>query len=97
MHCSQGATFNFPFSIYEYKYYDKNLSYTPISRSTEKAHIHFKAYHPKTLKGCIYKITDTNSKCYIGSTTQDPDKRCKQHREAKQKMPLHEEIRKKRM
>ena len=94
VHCSQGSTYNFPYSVYEYKYYDKKLLYTAMSRSTEKANIHFMNYHPKTFKGYIYKITDTNSKCYIGSTTQDPEKRFRQHKEAKEKQPLHEEIRK---
>ena len=94
VHCSQGSTYNFPYSVYEYKYYDKKLLYTAMSRSTEKANIHFMNYHPKTFKGYIYKITDTNGKCYIGSTTQDPEKRFRQHKEAKEKQPLHEEIRK---
>jgi len=94
VHCAQGSTYNFPYSVYEYKYYDKKLLYTAMSRSTEKANIHFMNYHPKTFKGYIYKITDTNGKCYIGSTTQDPEKRFRQHKEAKEKQPLHEEIRK---
>ena len=93
VHCSQGSTYNFPYSIYEYRFYDKKLLYTAMSRSTEKANIHFMNYHPKTFRGYIYKITDTNGKCYIGSTIQDPEKRFQQHKEAKEKMPLHEEIR----
>ena len=63
-----------------------------MSRSTEIANIHFMNYHPKAVKAYIYKITDTYGKCYIGSTTQDPEKRFRQHKEDKEKMPLHEEI-----
>ena len=37
-HVSQGSTYDFPYSIYEYKYFDQPLLYTSMSRST-KNHI----------------------------------------------------------
>ena len=33
-HVSQGSTYNFPYSIYEYQYFDQPLLYTSMSRST---------------------------------------------------------------
>jgi hypothetical protein len=91
-HCAQGSTFDFPYSIYEYRYFSNKLLYTAMSRSTQKSYINFMDYHPQTFKGYVYKITDSNEKVYIGSTN-NPTERFKQHKQAKEKMPLHEEIR----
>ena len=92
VHCAQGSTFDFPYSIYEYRYFSNKLLYTAMSRSTQKSNINFMDYHPQTFKGYIYKITDTKGKVYIGSTN-NPVERFKSHKQAKEKMPLHEEIR----
>ena len=35
-HVSQGSTYEFPYSIYEYQYFDQALLYTSMSRSTKK-------------------------------------------------------------
>jgi hypothetical protein len=34
-HVSQGSTYDFPYSIYEYQYFDEYLLYTAMSRSTQ--------------------------------------------------------------
>ena len=34
-HVSQGSTYDFPYSIYEYQYFDQYLIYTAMSRSTQ--------------------------------------------------------------
>ena len=38
-HVSQGSTYDFPYSIYEYQYFDQPLLYTSMSRSTKKSYI----------------------------------------------------------
>ena len=35
-HVSQGSTYDFPYSIYEYQSFDQPLLYTSMSRSTKK-------------------------------------------------------------
>jgi len=73
-HVSQGSTYNFPYSIYEYKYFNKKLLYTAMSRSTNKSNINFIDIYLKSEVGYIYTITDNNNKVYIGSTNS-PDQR----------------------
>jgi hypothetical protein len=90
-HVSQGSTYDFPYSIYEYQYFDKALLYTSMSRSTKKSYINLIDYKPEVSKGYIYKITDSKNKCYIGSTI-DYKKRWKQHEDASEDMPLHRAI-----
>ena len=90
-HTSQGSTYDFPYSIYEYQYFDKALLYTSMSRSTKKSYINLIDYKPEVSKGYIYKITDSKNKCYIGSTI-DYKKRWKQHEDASEDMPLHRAI-----
>ena len=43
-HVSQGSTYDFPYSIYEYQYSYQYLLYTAMSRSTQKSHINFIDY-----------------------------------------------------
>ena len=57
-HVSQGSTYDFPYSIYEYKYFDQPLLYTSMSRSTKESYINLIDYKPEVLTGYIYKITD---------------------------------------
>lgn len=90
-HVSQGSTYDFPYSIYEYQYFDQPLLYTSMSRSTKKSYINLMNYKPEVSIGYIYKITDGNNKVYIGSTI-DYKKRWKQHEEAGEDMPLHRAI-----
>ena len=67
-HTSQGSTYDFPYSIYEYQYFDQALLYTSMSRSTKKSYINLIDYKPQVSIGYIYKITDIKGKIYIGST-----------------------------
>jgi hypothetical protein len=90
-HVSQGSTYDFPYSIYEYQYFDQPLLYTSMSRSTKKSYINLIDYKPEVFKGYIYKITDDKGKIYIGSTN-DFKKRWKHHEEAGEDMPLHRAI-----
>ena len=90
-HVSQGSTYDFPYSIYEYQYFDQPLLYTSMSRSTKKSYINLINYKPEVSIGYIYKITDAKNKVYIGSTI-DYKKRWKQHEEAGEDMPLHRAI-----
>ena len=90
-HVSQGSTYDFPYSIYEYQYFDQYLLYTAKSRSTQKSYINFIDYKPQVSIGYIYKITDANGKNYIGSTV-DYKARWRQHKEAGEDMPLHRAI-----
>jgi len=53
-HVSQGSTYNFPYSIYEYKYFDKKLLYTAMSRSTNKSNINFIDIYLKSEVGYLY-------------------------------------------
>jgi hypothetical protein len=90
-HVSQGSTYDFPYSIYEYQYFDQPLLYTSMSRSTKKSNINLINYKHQLSTGYIYKITDNNGKHYIGSTV-DYKARWRQHQEAGEDMPLHRAI-----
>ena len=90
-HVSQGSTYDFPYSIYEYQYFDQPLLYTIMSISTKKSNINLINYKPKVSTGYIYKITDVNKKIYIGSTDNHVE-RWKQHQKADEDMPLHRAI-----
>jgi hypothetical protein len=87
-HVSQGSTYNFPYSIYEYKYFNKKLLYTAMSRSTNKCNINFIDIYLKSEIGYIYTITDNNNKVYIGSTNS-PDQRWVEHCRCNEDSPLH--------
>jgi ATP-dependent exoDNAse (exonuclease V) alpha subunit len=43
-HVSQGSTYDFPYSIYEYQYFDQPLLNTSMSRSTKKSYINLIDY-----------------------------------------------------
>ena len=88
MSFSQGSTYDFPYSIYEYRYFDKKLLYTAMSRSTQKQNINFIDTYLKPEIGYIYKITSENGKIYIGSTN-NPDKRWVDHCKCVEDSPLH--------
>ena len=87
-HVSQGSTYDFPYSIYEYRYFNKKLLYTAMSRSTKKSNINFIDTYLQPETGYIYKITDNNNKVYIGSSNT-PDKRWEQHKTTIDTSPLH--------
>ena len=87
-HVSQGSTYDFPFSIYEYRYFNKKLLYTAMSRSTKKSNINFIDTYLQPETGYIYKITDNNNKVYIGSSNT-PDKRWVEHCRCVEDSPLH--------
>ncbi len=66
---SQGSTFNFEYSIYEYECFSKQMLYVALSRSTEKKNINFCSIHYELKRGYIYKIENKlTNKIYIGST-----------------------------
>ena len=88
MSFSQGSTYDFPYSIYEYRYFDKKLLYTAMSSSTQKQNINFIDTYLKPSKGYIYKITDVKGKYYIGSSN-NPDKRWVDHCKCVEDSPLH--------
>jgi hypothetical protein len=95
VHKSQGSTFNFPFSIYDYNFkgFDKRLLYTAMSRSTKKEFVNFCYRTYKTKTGFVYKITNEDTdKIYIGSTTTSLDQRFKEHKESKDGSPLHNDM-----
>ncbi len=58
-HVSQGSTYNFPYSIYEYQFFYQPLLYTSMSRSTKKRYINLIDYKPQVSTGYFYKITDS--------------------------------------
>ncbi len=66
-HTSQESTYDFPYGIYEYKYFDQSLFYTSILRSSKKPYFNLIDYKPQISIGYIYKITDTKGKIYIWS------------------------------
>lgn len=85
---SQGSTYDFPYTIYEYDLLDKKNKYTAFSRSTKRENIHLVKSSYKLNKGYIYKIISPNNKVYIGSTDNHKARK-RQHWEAKDKIPLH--------
>ena len=87
-HTAQGSTYDFPFSIYEYRYFDKKLLYTAMSRSTQKSYVNFIDTYLQHETGYIYIITDNNNKVYIGSTNT-PEKRWVEHCRCIEDSPLH--------
>jgi hypothetical protein len=82
---------DFAYSIYEYKYFDKKLLYTAMSRNTNKRNINFIDIYFKSEVGYIYTITDNNNKVYIGSTNT-PDQRWVEHCRTIDDSPLHRSI-----
>ena len=51
---SQGSTYDFPYSIYEYRYFNKKLLCSAMSRSTQKSNINFIDTYLQPEIGYIY-------------------------------------------
>jgi hypothetical protein len=93
VHKSQGSTFDFEYTIYEYTRFDKKLLYTAMSRATQKSNIHFIDFNAGLLSlGWIYKITDPNNKIYIGKTSTSVAQRWAEHQVCLDGSPLHAAI-----
>lgn len=95
VHKAQGDTFDFPFTIYEYRYLakmGKSFIYTALSRSTKLSHINLIDECQCELKGYIYQYEHNNKK-YIGSTF-NLDEMKKQHKESKETDKFHIALRK---
>ena len=93
VHVSQGSTYNFEYSIYEYQLFDKKLMYVAMSRSTQKNNINFCNIHYTLKTGYIYKITNTlNNKIYIGSTKTTIEQRFNEHCKSLDGSPLHKDM-----
>jgi hypothetical protein len=92
VHKSQGSTFDFEFTIYDYKFkkFHKKLLYTAMTRATKKSNINFCNRTYKTETGYIYKITnEETNKIYIGSTTTSLEQRFEEHKKSNDNSPLH--------
>ena len=92
VHKSQGSTFDFEFSIYDYNFknFHNKLLYTAMTRATKKSNINFCHRTYKTEIGYVYKITnEETNKIYIGSTTTSLEQRFKEHKESNDNSPLH--------
>ena len=92
VHKSQGSTYDFPYSIYEYKRFDEKMLYTAMSRATQMRNVNFVNRYYTARTGYIYKITSPERKIYIGSTTTSLDQRFKEHRDSKDNSPLHRDM-----
>ena len=90
-HCSQSDTFDFEYSIYEYRYMEESMIYTAITRAKKLCNVNLvDKYYPMS-KGYIYSIKDSNGKQYIGSTTNYTN-RWEQHIKGDVDSPLHREM-----
>ena len=65
VHCSQGSTFDFDDSIYEYQCFTKEMMYVAISRATKRSLINFCDTEYKLYEGFIYKITNKMTNKFI--------------------------------
>ncbi len=92
VHKSQGSTYNFEYSIYEYHRFDSRMLYTAMSRATEKSYVNFVYIKTDVRQGFIYKITSPNGKIYIGSTTTSILQRFEEHRKCDDNSPLHRDM-----
>ena len=93
VHCSQGSTFNFDYSIYEWQCFTKEMMYVAISRATKRSLINFCNTDYKLNDGFIYKITNKMAnKIYIGSTKTSIEQRFQEHLTAKDTSSLHKDI-----
>ena len=90
VHCSQGSTFDFDYSIYEWQCFTKEMMYVAISRSTKRSLINFCDTDDKINEGFVYKITNKmTNKIYIGSTKTSIEQRYQEHLTAKDTSALH--------
>jgi hypothetical protein len=93
VHCSQGSTFDFDYSIYEWQCFTKEMMYVAISRATKRSLINFCDTDYKLNEGFIYKITNkTTNKIYIGSTKTSIEQRFQEHLTTKDTSALHKDI-----
>ena len=56
VHCSQGSTFDFDYSIYEWQYFTREMMYVAVSRSTKRSLINFCDTDYKLNEGFVYKL-----------------------------------------
>ncbi len=91
VHCAQGQTYDFEFTIYEYNVMSSNILYTALSRTTKKSNINlvFKEV-PKSFVYCFINLT--NNKYYVGSTI-DLNGRYQQHIESDETDKFHKALR----
>ena len=92
VHKAQGSTYDFPYSIYEYKRFDEKMLYTAMSRATQMRNVNFVNRYYTARTGYIYKITSPVGKIYIGSTTTSIEQRFKEHQDSKDNSPLHRDM-----
>jgi hypothetical protein len=92
VHKSQGSTYDFEYSIYEYHRFSHRMLYTAMSRTTEKRFVNFVYMNVNINKGYIYKITSPAGKIYIGSTSTSMDQRFKEHMICNDNSPLHRDM-----
>ncbi len=93
VHSSQGSTFDFDYSIYEWQCFTKERMYVAISRATKKSLINFCDTDYKLNEGFIYKITNKmTKKIFIGSTKTSIEQRHQEHLTAKDISALHKDI-----
>ncbi len=58
LHCSQGSTFDFDYSIYEWQCFTKEMMYVAISRATKRSLINFCNTDYKLNDVYIYKVSN---------------------------------------
>ena len=93
VHCSQGSTFDFDYSIYEWQCFTKEMLYVAVSRSTQKKYINFCDTDYKLNEGFVYKITNKmTNKIYIGSTKTSIEQRFNEHVKCLDGSPLHSDM-----
>ena len=79
-HKAQGATFNKPYSIYEYKRMKHDMLYVCLTRTSKQEYVNFcDIQYLKPYTGYIYRYS-YNNVSYIGCTI-DIEKRKNQHKE----------------
>ena len=92
-HCSQGSTFDFDYSIYEWQYFTREMMHVAISRATKRSLINFCDTDYKLNEGFIYKIINKmTNKIYVGSTKTSIEQRYHEHLKAKDTSALHRDI-----
>jgi energy-coupling factor transporter ATP-binding protein EcfA2 len=96
VHKSQGSTFDFEYTIYDYNFehFHRKLLYTAMSRSTQRSNINFVKTNYNLHTGYIYKITNLKTdKIYIGSTKRnDINDRFEEHKKSTDNSPLHQDM-----
>jgi len=93
VHCSQGSTFDFDYSIYEWQYFTREMMYVAVSRSTKRSLINFCDTDYKLNDGYIYKVSNLlTNKIYIGSTKTSIEQRFNEHIKSLDGSPLHSDI-----